>query len=222
MKFAPLTLALGTVLLFTSCAGVHVTHTDTAAVVTALPKAIYIRPFDVSSTDFRGYHAGGHGERPIRQSLAPVEFSEALKEELEKLSPTRVLQEDEVAPQGWLVEGTIDKVAAGSPVGRAFGPPGLNPVGRSRIRIHVRIIDLDHSARLVDAKSGGSLGRHGRVIYEFDVAGGSKLSGAYGSVIAPALGYATPFDYRNAAERIRTAIEADPHAYGMRTSSTIR
>src|SRR4051812_40465233 len=150
MKFAPLTLALGAVLLFSSCAGVHVMDTQTAAVVTGLPKAIYIRPFDVSTADFRGYHAGGRGERPLRQSLAPVEFSEALKEELEKLAPARVLQEDESAPLGWLVEGTIDKVAAGSPVGRAAGPPGLNPVGRSRIKIHVRVIDLDHRATLVE------------------------------------------------------------------------
>lgn len=221
MKFAPLTLALGAALLFTSCAGVHVTQTQTAAVVTEMPKAIYIRPFDVSTADFRGYHAGGHGERPIRQSLAPIEFSQALKEELEKLAPARILQEDEAAPQGWLVEGTIDKVAAGSPVGRAAGPPGLNPVGRSRIKIHVRIIDLDHRATLVEAKSGG-YGRHGRVIYEFDVAGGSKLSGAWGSVIAPGVGYAPPFDYRNAAERIRTAINPDPHWYGQRTTPTIR
>ena len=222
MKFAPLTLALGAALLFTSCAGVHVTQTQTAAVVTEFPKAIYIRPFDVSTADFRGFHAGGRGERPIRQSLAPIEFSQALKEELEKLAPARILQEDESAPLGWLVEGTIDKVAAGSPVARAVGPPMFNPVGRSRIRIHVRIIDLDHPATLVEAKSGGSLGRHGRVIYEFDVAGGSKMTGAYGSITAPALGYAAPFDYRNAAERIRTAINPDPHWYGLRTTPTIR
>jgi hypothetical protein len=222
MKFAPLTLALGAVLLFTSCAGVHVTETQTAAVVTELPKAIYIRPFDVSTADFRGAHAGGRGERPIRQSLAPIEFSEALKEELEKLAPTRILQEDESAPLGWLVEGTIDKVDAGSPVGRAIGVPMANPIGRSRIRIHVRIIDLDHRATLVEAKSGGSLARHGRVIYEFDVAGGSKATGAYGSITAPALGYSAPFDYRNAAERIRTAINPDPHKYGQRTTPTIR
>jgi hypothetical protein len=227
MKFAPLTLALGAVLLFTSCAGVHVTETQTAAVVTSLPKAIYIRPFDVSTAEFRGAHAGGRGERPIRQSLAPIEFSEALKEELEKLAPARILQEDEVAPLGWLVEGTIDKVHAGSPVGRAVGVPMMNPIGRSRIRVHVRIIDLDHASTLVEAKGGGAkeggtLARHGRVIYEFDVAGGSKINGAYGSITAPGLGYATPFDYRNAAERIRTAINPDPHRYGLRTSPTIR
>jgi hypothetical protein len=222
MKFAPLTLALGAVLLFTSCAGVHVVNTQTAAVVTSLPKAIYIQPFDVSTAEFRGAHSGGRGERPIRKSLAPIEFSQALKEELEKLAPTRVLLEDEVAPVGWLVEGTIDWVHAGSPVLRAVGPPMFNPKGRSHVRIHVRIIDLDHRGTLVEAKGGGSLARHGQVIYEFDVVGGSKLAGAYGSITAPSLGYATPFDYRNAAERIRTAINPDPHWYGMRTTPTIR
>ncbi len=54
------------------------------------------------------------------------------------------------------------------------------------------------------------------------MAGGSKLTGAYGSVTAPALGYAAPFDYRNAAERIYTAINPDPHWYGLRTTPTIR
>lgn len=224
MKFAPLTLALGT-LLFTSCAGVHVVETQTAAVVTEMPRAIYIRPFDVTTADFRGAHAGGRGERPIRQSLAPAEFFDALKDELEKLAPARILQDDETAPLGWLVEGTIDKVDAGSPVGRAVGVPMANPIGRSKIKIHVRIIDLDHRGRLADtkeAKDGGSLHRHGQVIYEFDVEGGSKSTGAYGSVTAPALGYSAPFDYRNAAERIRTAINPDPHRYGYRTSPTIR
>lgn len=222
MKLAPLTLALGAALLFTSCAGVRVSDTQTAAVVTALPKAIYIRPFDVSTADFSGYHAGGRGERPIRKSLAPIEFGQALKEELEKLAPAHVLQEDEIPQLGWLVEGTIDQVHAGYPVGRLAGPPLLNPIGRSKIKIHVRIIDLDHRETLVDAKDGGTLGRRGRVIYEFDVAGGSRLTGPHGSITSPSYGYAVPFDYRNAAERIRTAINPDPHRYGARTSMTIR
>jgi hypothetical protein len=60
------------------------------------------------------------------------------------------------------------------------------------------------------------------VIYEFDVAGGSRFTGKRGSVTAPGLGYAVPFDYRNAAERIRHALEPDPHRYGLRTSTAIR
>ncbi len=220
MKYA--LLSLGAALLFTSCAAVHVVDTQTAAVVTALPKAIYIRPFSIDGADFRGRHEGGIGERPIRQSLAPIEFAQALKEEMEKLAPARILQPDEAAPLGWLVEGTIDEVNAGNEVLRTLGGlPQANPLGRSHIKIHVRVIDLDHGYAQVEAKGGGTLGRHGRVIYEFDVAGGSRFSGLRGSVYAPGAGYATPFDYRNAAERIRTALEHDPMRYGIRTSPTI-
>ena len=221
MKFAP--LALGAALVFTSCAAVHVVHTDTAAVVTQFPKAIYLRPFDVEGAEFTGHHKGGIGERPIRQSLAPVEFTTALKEELEKLAPARVLQLDEAAPQGWLVEGSIERVDAGNAFHRAVGgPPGANPWGRSHIKIHVRVIDLDHSGRAHDAKSSGALARRGQIIYEFDVAGGSRWSGLYGSIYSPSTGYATPFDYRNAAERIRSAINPDEHRYAERTTPTIR
>ena len=40
-----------------------------------------------------------------------------------------------------------------------------------------------------------------RVIYEFDMAGGSHDQGQLGTVRASGLGKATPFDLRNAAER---------------------
>src|SRR4028118_1944169 len=43
---------LGAPLLFPSSASVHVVDTQTAAVVTELPKAIYIRPFDVAGATF--------------------------------------------------------------------------------------------------------------------------------------------------------------------------
>ena len=213
MKYLLLTLGAG--LLFSSCAGVRVTDTQTAAVVTARPKAIYIEPFTVEGAQFVGHHRGGPGERPIDQSLAPAEFGEALKEELEKLAPTRVLLPDEAATLGWLVEGSIDIVDAGNPAARAAGLPQLNPLGRSHIAIHVRVIDLSGPTVLVESKSAGTLHRHGKVIYEFDVAGGSRLSGPRGTLRAPGLGYSAPFDYRNAAERIRYALEPDPHRYGL-------
>jgi hypothetical protein len=215
-------LALGTALLFTSCAGVRVADTQTAAVVTERPSAIYIEPFSVEGAEFTGYHAGGRGERPIRQSLAPAEFSQILKEELEKLAPARVLRPGEVAPEGWLVEGSLDVVHAGNPVKRLFGPPAVNPIGRSRVQIHVRVTDLGGRVVASDEKDSGTLSRRGQVIYEFDVAGGSRFTGKRGSVTAPGLGYAVPFDYRNAAERIRHALEPDPHRYGLRTSTAIR
>lgn len=75
-------LALCLALLLTSCAGVRVTHTDIATGATN-PSAIYIKPFDVSDCVWKGRHHSP-GEAPIRKSLAPAEFSEILKEELEK------------------------------------------------------------------------------------------------------------------------------------------
>lgn len=214
--------ALCVALLFTSCAGVHVVDTQVAAVVTERPQAIYIRPFSVEGAQFVGWHKGGRGERPIRQSLAPAEFSEILKEELEKLAPARVLRPDEVATQGWLVEGALEVVDAGNPATRGVLPPQVNPVGQSHIVAHVRVIDLGSRPASLDEKDTSTLRPRGQVIYEFDIAGGSRLSGARGSIYAPGFGYATPFDYRNAAERIRHALEPDPHRYGYRSSTVIR
>jgi hypothetical protein len=217
-----LLLLLGVGVLCTSCAGVKVVNVQTAAVVTERPHYIYIRPFSVEGAEFTGYHAGGFGERPIRQSLAPAEFSEALKEELERLAPTRVLLPDEAATEGWLVEGSIDKVGAGNPLKRAMSPPYLTPYGRSHIQIHVKVIDLSHAGEVVEAKSGSTLRRHGHVIYEFDLVGGSRFAGHDGTITSSGLGYPAMFDYRNAAERVRTALEPDPHRYGYRSSPTIR
>ncbi len=219
MKNLLLPLAAG--LLLTSCAAVRVTDTQTAAVVTKRPSAIYIRPFSVDSAEFVGDHAGGRGERPIRQSLAPAEFGQCLKEELEKLAPARVLEDDEVATEGWLVTGTIDRVSGGSKFWRGFFPGG-HPVGRSQVAIHVKIIDLDARNVAVEEKDSSTLRRRGRVIYEFDVAGGSRWTGKLGSEKAAALGHSATFDYRNAADRIRYAIEPDPHRYGARLTTTIR
>src|SRR4051812_17593096 len=129
MKFH-LLLPLGAALLLSSCAGVLVSDTQTAAVVTERPRAIYIQPFSVDGADFSGAHSGGRGERPIRQSLAPAEFSQILKEELEKLAPARVLLPGERAPLGWLVEGSLDVVDGGSPVGRG----AIEFLGRSKIK----------------------------------------------------------------------------------------
>ena len=217
-------LAICSAFLLASCAGVKVTHTDVATGATN-PRSIYIRPFEVS--DFRGSHHSS-GERPIRRSLAPAEFGEILKEELEQIAPAMVLRDDETPRTGWLVEGDIDLENAGSPIARSL-PGNLLGIGSSRIIIHVRVIDLDQRGVLTDGKDkdGTTVSRavhttHGAIIYEFDVAGGSRATGKFGSVTAPGLGYATTFDYRNAAERIYEALTPDPHGYGIRTSPTIR
>ena len=212
--------ALGATLLLSSCAGVKVAHTEVASGA-ANPRAIYIRPFDVSATEFVGHHSGGRGERPIRHSLAGREFAGNLKQELEKLAPARVIEHDEIAPEGWVVEGSLDVVDGGSRVGRALPVLHHLGVGRSKVVIHVRISDVGRYVE-TDKKNDSTIGKKGRVLYEFDLEGGSRATGELGSITAPGLGYAVPFDFKNAAERVMMALSVDAHRYGVRTSPTIR
>lgn len=214
-------LVLSTVLLLTSCAGMRITKTDIATGATN-PKAIYIRPFDVTYTDYIGHHAGGLGERPIRRSLAPAEFAIDLRNELSKIAPAMVLKDDEVAHTGWLVTGDFVLVDAGNPDLRKVGLTA----GQSRVKLHVRVIDLEAKnvrgdSKEADAAKEQAKGR-GNIIYEFDVEGGSNYSGNAGLIYAPGYGYSVPFDFKNAAERIMMALTPDPLRYGDRTSPTIR
>jgi len=209
-------LLLTAVCALTGCAGVKVAKTDIATGATN-PKAIYIRSY-ADEAQFVGHHSHS-GERPIRHSLAPAEFSKALKEEMEKMAPAMVLADDETPTTGWLVESNLELVDAGNPNARRLLTPGL---GRSRVKIHVRVTDVAGGHRGADVNDmGKSVGR-GRVIYEFDLAGGSRLAGPIGSIYAPGWGYATPFDYKNAAERVMMALSVDPLRYGGRQSPTIR
>jgi hypothetical protein len=212
--------ALGATLLLSSCAGVKVAHTDVASGATN-PRAIYIRPFDVSATRYVGSHSGGEGERPIRQSLAGREFADNLKLELEKLAPARVIENDEIAPEGWIVEGSLDVVNGGSRTGRAVPVLHHVGVGSSEVLIHVRVSDMGRYVE-TDKKNDSAIGKKGRVLYEFDLEGGSRATGELGSITAPGLGHAVPFDFKNAAERVMMALSIDPHRYGVRSSPTIR
>jgi hypothetical protein len=222
-------LALCPVLLLTSCAGVRVTHTDIATGAVN-PTAIYVRPFDASDCTFIGRHHTA-GEVPIRKSLAPAEFTECLKEELEEMAPALVLKDGDKPNSGWLVEGSLDLVNSGHPGTRA-NPLDLYADGASHVRIHVRVIDLDarkpKPADHKDVKDAASTdtvpvpSAEGPVIYEFDVAGGSHNTGPYGSTTAAGIGYAPLFDYRNAAERIHEALTPDEFRYGVRDSPTLR
>ena len=212
--------ALSALLFLTSCAGVRVADTQVASGAVN-PKAIYIRPFDVAATEFVGHHRGGKGERPIRQSLAGRKFADSLKVELEKLAPAMVIENNEHPEHGWIVEGSLDVVDGGSRLGRAA--PGIDHlgVGRSKVLMHVRISEAGGYA--VDSdKDASVIGQKGRVVYEFDLSGGSRASGKLGSIYAPGLGYSVPFDFKNAAERVLMALSTDPHRYGIRQSPTIR
>ena len=216
MKNTLLLLAAASAL--TGCAGVKVAKTDIATGATD-PKAIYIRTF-ADEAQFRGRH-GHDGELAIRQALAPAEFSKALKEELEKMAPARVLAEGETPTVGWLVESNLEVVDAGSPFWRAVNGPLGPGFGSSKIRIHVRVIAAGAQRRGVDDKDA-SKGAAGNVLYEFDLAGGSRGQGGSGSTYAPGLGYATPFDYKNAAERVYMALSVDRGRTGGRATASVR
>ena len=219
-------LALCLALLLSSCATVRVTHTDIASGVTN-PSAIYLRPFDVSDCVYTG-KTRSVGELSIRKSLAPAEFTEALKEELEEMAPALVLKNGDEPTKGWLVEGSIDLENTGRPGIRAI-PGNYFGYGASHIMVHVRIIDLDlRHGHAVDTKEVAGTATapvktgKGVVIYEFDVAGGSRGTGKLGSTTAPGLGYSPMFDYRDAAECIHEALTPDEFRYAVRDSPTIR
>ncbi len=212
--------AISAVALLSSCATVKIRDTQVASGATD-PSAIYVQPFDVSATEWRGYHPGGHGQDLIRQSLAGTEFARDLKLELEKIAPARVLRPGEVAPGGWLVEGSLEVVHAGHPVGRFLSPWNHLGLGRSHVVIHVRISQVG-TAFVGSDKDAGKLGQRGHVLYEFDLEGGSRATGKLGSITAPGLGYSVPFDFKIAAERVYSALSIDPLKYGTRMSPTIR
>lgn len=223
-------LAIATCFLFCSCADMYVTKSSVGSSVASTaavdakdfgstndihvvtncgvgasnPSAIYIRPFCIDTAIFKGDVAASEGEMPMKKALTPVAFAGDLKEQLEKIAPARILQENEMPRVGWLVEGQFDLVDGGSQLGRFFF--GHLGAGQSFLAMHVRITDVTS----------------GLVVYEFDVAGGSRLQGPAGTVRASGLGRATPFDLKNAAERIYLALSADPFRYGARSDVSLR
>jgi hypothetical protein len=217
-------------ILLCSCADMHVTRTDVATgcgrgaaaidakdygsvgvhmttncgVGATNPRAIYIRPFCIDTAVFEGDEAASDGEMPIRRALTPIEFSEDLKQELERIAPARILKDTESPRLGWLVEGRFDRVDGGSPLARFFF--GNFGAGRSFLALHVRVTDVDR----------------GCVVYEFDIAGGSRFQGKLGTIRASGLGKATHFDLRNAAERIYITLSANPYRYAARAQVTLQ
>src|SRR4029077_11968259 len=223
-------IAIASSVLLCSCADMNVTKTDVSTpggrtagaidakdfygskgvhmitnfgVGAANPKAIYIRPFCIDTAVFKGDEALTDGEMPIRKALTPVEFANDLKEQLEKIAPARILKDTEIPRTGWLVEGNFTLVDGGDPYGRFF--LGSLGAGRSELVLHVRITDVDR----------------GTVVYEFDMAGGSRFQGRHGTVRASGLGRATHFDLVNAAERIYLTLSANPYRYGERASVSL-
>ncbi len=182
--------------------GVHMT--TNCGVGASDPRAIYIRPFCIDTAVFEGDQANSEGEMPIRKALAPVEFAEDLKQELEKIAPARVLKDSESPRLGWLVEGRFERIDGGSPLARFF--VGNFGPGRSFLALHVRITDVSK----------------GVVVYEFDMAGRSGYQGKLGTLRASGLGKASHFDLRNAAERMYITLSTNPYRYAQRSDATLQ
>jgi len=185
---------------FGSGGGIHMT---TCGVGAHNPRAIYIRPFCIDNASFAGDQAASDGEMPMRKAIMPVSFAATLKQELEKLAPARVLEDDESPRTGWLVEGEFIMVDGGSPLGRFFFGHFGN--GRSYLAMRVKVTDVESGA----------------VAYEFEVAGGSRSQGKLGTLRASGLGRATSFDLVNAAERIYLALEPNADRYGTQANITM-
>src|SRR5256885_849603 len=175
-------IVIASSILLCSCADMYVTKTDVATpggrtagaieekdygskgvhmitncgVGASNPKSIYIRPFCIDTAVFRGDEALSDGEMPIRKALTPVEFATDLKEQLEKIAPTRILKDSEKPRTGWLVTGYFTLVDGGNPYARFF--VGSVGAGQSELVLHVKVTDIDR----------------GTVVYEFDMAGGSR------------------------------------------------
>lgn len=221
-------LVLVSGVLLCSCADMYVTKTDVATpggagvspldakdfdkgvhfvtncgVGASNPSAIYIRPFCIDTAKFEGDLASADGEMPIRKAITPVEFAEDLKQQLEKIAPARILKDNERPRVGWLVDGHFEVVDGGSPLGRFF--LGNFGVGQSFLALHVKVTDIDR----------------GTVVYEFDMAGGSRFQGRYGTLRASGLGRSSHFDLQNAAERVYLTLSANPYHYGDRGSVSI-
>ena len=215
-------------ILLCACADMYVTKTDVASpggrsaapidakdfdksvhfvtncgVGASNPSAIYIRPFCIDTAVFKGDEALTDGEMPLRKALTPMEFAQDLKQQLEKIAPTRILKDSETPRVGWLVDGQFQVVDGGSPLGRFF--LGNLGVGQSFLALHVRVTDVTRGA----------------VVYEFDMAGGSRLQGKLGTVRASGLGRATHFDLQNAAERIYLTLSTNPYRYGERANVSL-
>ena len=167
------------------------------------PSAIYIRPFCIDTAVFTGDQAQTEGEYPIRKALAPTEFAQDLKEQLEKIAPARILKPNEAPRVGWLVDGEFTLVDGGNPAGRAL--PGQFGIGQSRLAMRVRVTEV----------------KSGIVLYEFDMVGGSDLQGKLGTVRASGLGRAIHFDLQNAAERVYLTLSANPYRYGDRANVSV-
>jgi hypothetical protein len=76
----------------------------------------------------------------------------------------------------------------------------------SSLAMHVKVTDVE---------------KH-RVIYEFDMAGGNHGQGVFGTIRGSGGRFATPFDLRNAAERILLVLSPDVFRFGARSTIVLQ
>src|SRR5207247_4625618 len=102
------------------------------------------------------------GEMPIRKALAPVELSQDLKEELERIAPARILKDHERPRVGWLVDGYFTEVDGGSPLARYFF--GQFGAGRSFLALHVRVTDVQRGGGVFELDMSAGRGFQGSLV----------------------------------------------------------
>ena len=209
-------LAICTALLLSSCAGTKIVHTDVATGATN-PKAIYIRPFDITYCDYIGQHPGGLGNGPSAARSRPRNLPTISRSSWARSRPPWCSGTTKHPMSAGWSRGNFNSSTRGI---RGSAGSSASMRGASHIKLHVRVIDLEAKNAPVDPKDRNAkrelTAGSGNVIYEFDVAGGSRLSGPAGTVYAPGPGYAVPFDFKNAADRISMALTPDPLRYGDR------
>src|SRR6266404_5689876 len=152
---------------------------------------------DVGSGVYMTTNCGVGASNPRAIYVRPFCIDNAVFEgdEAASIGEMRILKDHETPRVGWLIDGEFRLVDGGSPIARFLF--GWTSAGRSYLSLHVRVTDVQ---------------RH-MVVYEFDMAGGSRLQGKLGTLRASGLGKATHFDLRNAAERIYLVLSTNPERY---------
>ena len=97
-----------------------------------------------------------------------------------------------------------------------------NEVPKSGWLVEGRIDQVDSNISLLSMHVKVTDVQKHQVIYEFDMAGGNHGQAIFGGPRGSGGRFATPFDLRNAAERILLVLSPDAFRFGARSSVTVR
>lgn len=162
MKFRPLTLLC---LILGACSSVSIVEEREAAALapTALPKVLWVRPFEVPR-DAEFDAAGKAGDENPKATIGHLVARGILSRSEKWIAPGELLEKTKATPtSGLLVSGKALRVRQGSRalrLGIGFG------VGRTRMATTVKVFNLDRSATkpwLTFETAGGSNSEPGLV-----------------------------------------------------------